>query len=85
MVIKLHKNVYLHVTQEMKKEASQKFTELMRSLRLFTSMVANYSHLTKRPIHIKGFRVLLHQVAHKLRVCNISNFLYRKCGILGFF
>jgi len=26
------KNVYLHVTQEMKKEASQKFTELMRSL-----------------------------------------------------
>ncbi|TYS12978.1 site-specific integrase [Rossellomorea vietnamensis] len=27
------KNVYLHVTQEMKKEASQKFGELMRSLR----------------------------------------------------
>ena len=27
------KNVYLHVTQEMKKEASQKFSELMRSLR----------------------------------------------------
>ena len=27
------KNVYLHVTQEMKKEASQKFAELMRSLR----------------------------------------------------
>jgi integrase len=26
------KNVYLHVTQEMKKEASQKFSELMRSL-----------------------------------------------------
>ncbi|MBU9723665.1 MULTISPECIES: site-specific integrase [Bacillaceae] len=26
------KNVYLHVTQEMKKEASQKFAELMRSL-----------------------------------------------------
>lgn len=27
------KDVYLHVTQEMKKEASQKFSELMRSLR----------------------------------------------------
>ncbi|MGE7920444.1 tyrosine-type recombinase/integrase [Viridibacillus sp. NPDC093762] len=27
------KNVYLHVTKEMKKEASQKFNELMRSLR----------------------------------------------------
>ncbi|UQZ74825.1 site-specific integrase [Niallia circulans] len=27
------KNVYLHVTQEMKKEASHKFAELMRSLR----------------------------------------------------
>ncbi|MFD1738223.1 tyrosine-type recombinase/integrase [Bacillus salitolerans] len=27
------KNVYLHVTKEMKKEASQKFSELMRSLR----------------------------------------------------
>jgi integrase len=27
------KNVYLHVTHEMKKEASQKFAELMRSLR----------------------------------------------------
>jgi integrase len=27
------KNVYLHVTEEMKKEASQKFAELMRSLR----------------------------------------------------
>ncbi|MFC0476368.1 tyrosine-type recombinase/integrase [Robertmurraya beringensis] len=27
------KNVYLHITQEMKKEASQKFGELMRSLR----------------------------------------------------
>ncbi|MBB6454869.1 integrase [Salirhabdus euzebyi] len=27
------KSVYLHVTQEMKKEASQKFSELMRSLR----------------------------------------------------
>lgn len=27
------KNVYLHITQEMKKEASQKFAELMRSLR----------------------------------------------------
>ncbi len=27
------KNVYLHVTEEMKKEASQKFSELMRSLR----------------------------------------------------
>ena len=27
------KNVYLHVTQELKKEASQKFSELMRSLR----------------------------------------------------
>jgi integrase len=27
------KNVYLHDTQEMKKEASQKFGELMRSLR----------------------------------------------------
>lgn len=26
------KNVYLHVTKEMKKEASQKFGELMRSL-----------------------------------------------------
>ena len=26
------KNVYLHVTQEMKKEAPQKFSELMRSL-----------------------------------------------------
>jgi integrase len=26
------KNVDLHVTQEMKKEASQKFSELMRSL-----------------------------------------------------
>jgi integrase len=26
------KNVYLHVTKEMKKEASQKFKELMRSL-----------------------------------------------------
>ncbi|WP_262372743.1 tyrosine-type recombinase/integrase [Sutcliffiella horikoshii] len=26
------KNVYLHVTQEMKKEASQKFTELMKDL-----------------------------------------------------
>ncbi|MFJ7936732.1 tyrosine-type recombinase/integrase [Sporosarcina sp. NPDC096371] len=26
------KNVYLHVTKEMKKEASQKFTQLMRSL-----------------------------------------------------
>ncbi|WP_325048984.1 tyrosine-type recombinase/integrase [Peribacillus saganii] len=26
-------NVYLHVTQEMKKEASHKFTQLMRSLR----------------------------------------------------
>jgi integrase len=26
------KNVYLHVTQEMKKEASQKFSELLRSL-----------------------------------------------------
>jgi integrase len=26
------KNVYLHVTQEIKKEASQKFSELMRSL-----------------------------------------------------
>lgn len=26
------KNVYLHVTQETKKEASQKFSELMRSL-----------------------------------------------------
>jgi integrase len=26
------KNVYLHVTQEMKKEASHKFTQLMRSL-----------------------------------------------------
>ena len=25
-------NVYLHVTKEMKKEASQKFAELMRSL-----------------------------------------------------
>jgi integrase len=29
------KNVYLHVTEEMKKEASQKFSELMRSLRYF--------------------------------------------------
>lgn len=27
------KDVYLYVTQEMKKEASQKFSELMRSLR----------------------------------------------------
>ncbi|WLR48145.1 tyrosine-type recombinase/integrase [Halobacillus litoralis] len=27
------KDVYLHVTQEIKKEASQKFSELMRSLR----------------------------------------------------
>jgi integrase len=27
------KNVYLHVTQDMKKEASHKFAELMRSLR----------------------------------------------------
>jgi integrase len=27
------KNVYLHVTQEMKKEASHKFGQLMRSLR----------------------------------------------------
>jgi len=27
------KNVYLHIMQEIKKEASQKFTELMRSLR----------------------------------------------------
>jgi integrase len=27
------KNVYLHVTQEMKKEASHKFAQLMRSLR----------------------------------------------------
>ena len=27
------KKVYLHVTKEMKKEASQKFSELMRSLR----------------------------------------------------
>lgn len=27
------KNVYLHVTQEMKKEAPHKFTQLMRSLR----------------------------------------------------
>lgn len=26
------KNVYLHVTKEMKKEASQKFAQLMRSL-----------------------------------------------------
>ncbi|WP_432806515.1 tyrosine-type recombinase/integrase [Rummeliibacillus stabekisii] len=26
------KNVYLHVTKEMKKEASQKFLQLMRSL-----------------------------------------------------
>lgn len=26
------KNVYLHVTKEMKKEASQKFSQLMRSL-----------------------------------------------------
>jgi integrase len=26
------KNIYLHVTKEMKKEASQKFKELMRSL-----------------------------------------------------
>jgi len=26
------KNVYLHVTQEKKKECSQKFTQLMRSL-----------------------------------------------------
>ncbi|MEO4053237.1 hypothetical protein [Solibacillus sp. CAU 1738] len=26
------KNVYLHVTQEMKKEASHKFAQLMRSL-----------------------------------------------------
>ena len=26
------KNAYLHITQEMKKEASQKFSELMRSL-----------------------------------------------------
>ncbi|MCA1032890.1 site-specific integrase [Bacillus timonensis] len=30
---KITKNVYLHVTKEMKKEASQKFSELMRSLR----------------------------------------------------
>jgi integrase len=29
----ISKNVYLHITQEMKKEASQKFAELMRSLR----------------------------------------------------
>ncbi|GGE36005.1 hypothetical protein GCM10011391_13510 [Pullulanibacillus camelliae] len=27
------KNVYLHVTQDMKKEASHKFSQLMRSLR----------------------------------------------------
>ncbi|MFD4820003.1 hypothetical protein ACFWNP_25615 [Peribacillus butanolivorans] len=27
------KNVYLHVTQEMKKEASHKFGQLMRSFR----------------------------------------------------
>jgi hypothetical protein len=27
------KNVYLHVAEEMKKEASQKFAELIRSLR----------------------------------------------------
>ncbi|RST61777.1 hypothetical protein D5F11_002385 [Siminovitchia terrae] len=26
------RNVYLHITKEMKKEASQKFTQLMRSL-----------------------------------------------------
>jgi integrase len=29
---RITKNVYLHVTQEIKKEASQKFSELMRSL-----------------------------------------------------
>lgn len=29
---KITKNVYLHVTQEMKKEASHKFAQLMRSL-----------------------------------------------------
>ncbi len=29
---KINKDVYLHVTQEMKKEVSQKFAQLMRSL-----------------------------------------------------
>ncbi|RXJ01340.1 hypothetical protein DS745_10395 [Anaerobacillus alkaliphilus] len=40
------KNVYLHVTQEMKKEASQKFNELMRSFLFFVSkMLALYQRI----------------------------------------
>ncbi|MGB3566033.1 MAG: site-specific integrase [Priestia megaterium] len=43
------KNVYLHVTQEMKKEASHKFAQLMRSLRYklhVNKMLTIHSHLT---------------------------------------
>ena len=33
LIVQFTKDVYLHVTKEMKKEASQKFAQLMRSLR----------------------------------------------------
>lgn len=66
-------NVYLHVTKEMKKEASQKFSELLRSLRsvkiLYVSkMLAFHFHLTYKQSHIKDLRALLHHAAHSTHI-----------------
>ncbi|WP_088073343.1 tyrosine-type recombinase/integrase [Bacillus alkalicola] len=52
------KNVYLHVTQEMKKEASQKFSELMKSL----FNILNVSILLanrRKTLIFQGFRRLI--------------------------
>ncbi|MBM7622175.1 hypothetical protein JOC95_004086 [Bacillus tianshenii] len=51
------KNDYLHVTEEIKKEAPHKFTQLMRSFfryPLCCKMLVNHSHLTNKSFYIKG-------------------------------
>jgi hypothetical protein len=71
-----YENLYLHVTEEMKKEASQKYCTHEKPPLIYlngSKMVAFHSHFTQKSNHIKGFRALLHHAARKLRVCNIFN------------
>nr|WP_245998333.1 tyrosine-type recombinase/integrase [Siminovitchia terrae] len=58
------KNVYLHVTKEMKKEASQKFTELMRSLLSCQKNVSMTLIFCSKPLMYMGFRDILHHARH---------------------
>ena len=65
----------------MKKEASQKFAQLMRSLDYNPTF---HFHLTYKPLYIKGFTALLHHAARKVKVCNIFSSVLQKYGISWF-